>query len=513
MKLLFTPFFLLLFCISPSHASSWEWAKSMAGTNGDFGNSIAVDANGNSYVTGSFSSDTLKLDSLTYITTSTLFPITTQQIFLAKYDAVGNMIWAKGSQSSFISEGLDVAVAADGSVYVTGYFYCDTLRFDSITLVNSSSGINADIFIVKYSNTGNVLWAKSAGGAIDDIATSIAVASDGSVFVTGCFRSSTLTFNNGTNLVKVGVSNIFLAKYDYSGNLLWAKKGSGDCGSQTFLSISNQYSLALDASDNIYIAGCFFSPTFDFDGTLISNAFSNNTSDNYMAKYDSQGNVLWAKSQGLFGNNLFADIAVEASGAYHILAGGGVLTKYDVSGNLISTLLLSYSSFGICVDLSGNLYSGSNRFSKYDNLGNETILDSLVSTSSWSNDIATDNNGNVFSTGEFLSPTYIGNYYFVPIGAANVYVAKLSTTLSVNENPRDPTTIRVYPNPNRGEINISSKEYISNITITNLLGQIIYQARPNERDIFLHLELEGIYFVSITTKNKVLTQKIVVDSN
>ncbi len=510
MKLLFASFFLILIYLSPAQASSWEWAKSMAGTNGDFANSIAVDANGNSYVAGSFSSDTLRLDSLTYLVNSILFPNSGWQTYLAKYDALGNVVWARCSQSNYFSEGLDVVVAADGSVYVTGYFYSDTLQFDSVTIYNSNPGNFADIFIVKYNNTGNVIWAKSAGGAIDDMATSIAVSSDGNIFITGCFRSSTLTFDNGTNLTKVGPSNIFLAKYDNLGNLLWAKKGSGDCGSQTFLTISKQYSLALDASDNIYIAGCFFSSSFDFDGTLISNSFSNNTSDNYMAKYDSQGNVLWAKSQGLFGNNKFADIAVEASGAYHILAGGGLLTKYDVSGNLISTLLLSYAADGICVDLSGNLFTGSNRFSKYDSLGNETILDSLVSTNAGSIDIATDNNGNVFSAGNFNSPTYIGNYYFVPIGAVNIYVAKLSSILSVIEKPAEQAILRIYPNPSSGEITISSEEILSNITVTNLLGQIMYQSRPNEMNISMQLKQAGIYFVSATSGGKTSTMKLII---
>ena len=136
-------------------------AKSAEGTYYDYGRSIAVDANGNSYVTGYFYSSTITFG-LTTLTNSGVY----SDIFVVKYDSSGNVVWAKNTGGTNEDKGYGIAVDAIGNSYVTGWFSSSTITFGSTTLTNSGSD---DIFVVKYDSSGNVMRAKSAGGTSNDL--------------------------------------------------------------------------------------------------------------------------------------------------------------------------------------------------------------------------------------------------------------------------------------------------------------------------------------------------------
>src|SRR6185503_10166366 len=71
--------------------------------------------------------------------------------------------WAEKSTGSIKNDGAKcITVDGNGNSYVAGYFYSTTITLDTITLINFNNGI--DIFIAKYDTSGNVMWAKSFGG-------------------------------------------------------------------------------------------------------------------------------------------------------------------------------------------------------------------------------------------------------------------------------------------------------------------------------------------------------------
>ncbi len=84
-------------------------------------------------------------------------------MFVVKYDASGNVVWAKSAGGTSNDIGNGIAVDASGNSYVTGYFVSPTITFSTTTLTNASSG-TSDMFVVKYDASGNVVWARSAGG-------------------------------------------------------------------------------------------------------------------------------------------------------------------------------------------------------------------------------------------------------------------------------------------------------------------------------------------------------------
>src|ERR1043166_8324856 len=75
-------------------------------------------------------------------------------------------------------------------------------------------------------NAQSYLWAKSAGGNYDDYGYSIIADASGNIIVTGSFRSPFIIFGTDT-LTNAGSLNIFIVKYDGSGNVLWAKSAGG----------------------------------------------------------------------------------------------------------------------------------------------------------------------------------------------------------------------------------------------------------------------------------------------
>ena len=130
-----------------------------------------------------------------------------------KYDTSGNVLWVKsaGGTGNDVSNG--VCTNASGNVFITGYFDSPTITFGTTTLTN----INAanDIFIVKYDASGNVLWAKSAGGAGSDVSSGVSIDARGNVIITGGFGSPSISF--GTALLTntkttVNSMDIFIAK-------------------------------------------------------------------------------------------------------------------------------------------------------------------------------------------------------------------------------------------------------------------------------------------------------------
>lgn len=140
-------------------------------------------------------------------------------VVVAKYNASGNAVWARGAKKTSGDPAVSNSVAKDasGNVFITGYFQSPKLIFGTDTLTNTSlGGANIDIFLVKYDAlgnifltkydaSGNVAWAQSSGGTSIQGAQSVASDASGNVYVTGYFSGS-IAFGT-TTLTVVGGNN------------------------------------------------------------------------------------------------------------------------------------------------------------------------------------------------------------------------------------------------------------------------------------------------------------------
>jgi FlgD Ig-like domain len=180
-----------------------------------------------------------------------------------------------------------------------------------------------DIFLAKFDASGNHQWSHSFGGTDYDNAPSIAVDASGNVVMAGYFRS-TLNLGGETFIATDGDWDLFLAKFDSNGNHLWSDSfGDGD----TQLT----FAVAVDASDNIIWTGHFYQ-TIDFGGGVLT---STSGHDMYLAKFDPNGNHIWSDSYSSTGSESSSQLAVDASG--NVVVGGRFDGTVDFGGGLLTT--------------------------------------------------------------------------------------------------------------------------------------------------------------------------------
>ena len=290
-----------------------------------------------------------------------------------------NGVGATGSGSVDV-ESNAVTNDVTGNVFITGSLQ-GTANFNpGGTSANISSAGNRDIFLAKYAKSGLLTWAKDLrGGDASSVAQGAAISVDGSgnVIVSGTF-TGTVNFDPGagnTSFTASGRNDVFIAKYDPSGNLLWARDIVGTSGT-----IDEGYALAVDPSGNVAVAGSYQSAA-TFGSTTLN---AGGMFEGFVAKLNPSGQFLWAKSTTGSGSSVTqtAGLTIDASGNV-ISAGfysgtvnfdpnGGTSTppsassraifvqKLDASGNLVWAQGIAGSDINqansVVADPSGNLY-------------------------------------------------------------------------------------------------------------------------------------------------------------
>ncbi len=200
--------------------------------------------------------------------------------------------YARGGGGFLPDAGNSVAIDSYGSLYVGGTFNSASIVFGSFTLMNDSPG-TSDIFLVKYDSSGNVIWARREGGKGDDMLKGISADNSGNVFITGNFSSPSVAFDTFVYYTNYGCSRFYLAKYTgTTGTLGWVR--SYDTA-YNYPGCPETYSSAI-ATD----ANGFTHISVYFVGTMVLGHDTLKTSlyDRYeslVLKYDQAGNLLREK--------------------------------------------------------------------------------------------------------------------------------------------------------------------------------------------------------------------------
>lgn len=211
---------------------------------------------------------------------------TLNDIFFAKYDPLGNYVWARslGSTSNDIPGGLSVDAA--GNVIVSGGF-SGTVDFDPGAGTAHLTALGRDIFIAKYDIGGNYTWAKRIGFTGTETAYAITGDGSGGFYIAGEF-TSTVDFDADapvSNLTAFGNTDIFLARYTANGVFVNAG-GLGGISSEIAMD------MALVDANNVLVTG-YFQGTADFDpGAGVNNLTSAGVFDIYFGKYRSTTGAL-----------------------------------------------------------------------------------------------------------------------------------------------------------------------------------------------------------------------------
>jgi len=295
MKKIIYSILLLLFSISLS-AQNVHWGGVLNNSYNDNIYDIKTDKDNSLIICGQFSG-TIDFDPGPGTANLVTSVANNWDIFLAKYDSVGNYVWAKSYGSLFqFEDGDRIAVDTAGNIFMTGMFG-GSVDFDPDavnTAIISASGNNRARFLVKYDPAGNFIAVRHIGNAVGGLPSSqdgqsgIACDADGNVYVSG-FYGTSLTLAPGTTLSVQGLSDNYLAKYNAQLDLNWAFRIG---------SIFSEYTQGIFVypSGQVIQLGSF-NNTVDFDpgpGTFNMTQISS-TQEGYFASYDSSGQFQFVK--------------------------------------------------------------------------------------------------------------------------------------------------------------------------------------------------------------------------
>ncbi len=215
-----------------------QWTKTIGGVSRDFARSVILTSDGGYAIAGATAS----------------FGQGSYDVYVIKLDANGNVQWTKTIGGGFPDYGWAIVQASDGGYVIAGYSW-------------SFAAGNYDVYVVKLSPYGNLLWTRSIGGADDDRGLAIIQTNDGGYAIAGLTRS-----------VGQGSSDVYLVKLDAMGSLQWTRTigGTNDESARALLQTP---------SGNYVLVGHTWS-------------FGQGGQDVYIATLNSTGNLLWTKTIG-----------------------------------------------------------------------------------------------------------------------------------------------------------------------------------------------------------------------
>lgn len=530
------------------NSQTFGWAKLEGLYAYDYGLGITTDNSGNVYVTGKYE--------MQANFSGTILPCAgnncNHDIFVAKYNTAGGLTWirtAGGNMGDYAH-----AVSCDNNfVYITGEIegFNNPITFPGSTITLTCINDN-DIYVSKYDVNGNLLWAKSAGGNGSEKALGVSHDAAGNVYICGEYEAA-CQFDASTTVNGIGIRDIFVAKYNANGVFQWVRT-AGSTGRDEAQGIT------CDAAGNCYVTG-FFSDGCTF-GTTTYSTMSTSFHDAFLAKYDTNGNLLWVRTgAGLYdevGWSVTMDNAgmIYMSGEFNATGYFGPLqiytngnadafvVKYDANGNeqwakgfggtLIErargigtdgTTIFVTGQFGatanfgttplVAADSSDIFFASMNSNGTFLNaLSVGGVPDAPEGLGYESGTAITgDNAGNVFATGSLLDGGTFGSTSLTEWDRTDVFVTKITSFVGINTITSASKAIYVYPNPGNGNFTLDMENLSTvktEIAIYNCLGQAIHRKTNNfasRLNFDLSKEESGIYFIEIKNDDKVIANK------
>jgi hypothetical protein len=528
MKYLITPIFLLLItAVSYSQLPQFEWANQLGNppNTTDTKTSLAHGQDGSFFLAGEFL-DTVQFGNKIMVSAGGT------DIFLAKYDADGDPLWSNRIGAADFDFVRDIISDDEGNVIISGIFYGTTqIGQDQYTSYGSQ-----DIFLAKFDAAGAFLWSYRAGGAMADYITGLSLDADQNIVVAGYFYDG-ISFGD-TLLPASSSSDIFVARFNAGGELLWVNTAGGSSSDQ----LSNA---SVDTEGRILLAGSFYyditlgdttlsttnpvgvfiarylpdgqlDQVFQLEGTYlttdnyvvagqdgefyISGNFSEQlvfgsktfdagefNQDIYFAKYSSTCKLQWARHAFSFGSDQVMGIETDdfnnlyLTGHYLDTIHFDLLTiPYTLCCGSREIFIVSYNATG-------------------DALWGEQIIGTRANVQS----LAMNSQGDLLLSGLFSEEVSMGNLVLSHFDGFQNYVTCLKTEIYTAAGPElRINSPRIFPNPSTGKIRILTTHHEGrfNYLIFNVKGDQVVNgtAYPNN-DIDVSKLPAGHYFVRVIT--------------
>lgn len=472
-----------IFLVKYNSAGSVSWARGIGDSGIEGGTDIVVENSGYIIFTGSFGSASINFGGITLTGAGSMF--------VAKYDSSGNVVWAKNAATG---SGESIACDRDGFIYVAGRF-SPTITFGT-TVLTSSGG--DDIFVAKYSPSGNFLWAKGYGGSTDDAAYEIVISDNDQLLLTGVFGSSSVNFD-GHSVNQFGVKSVFVTALDTSGVAQWAKSGGGSGETWGF-------GIASDTEGSVYATGYFDNTNCIFDGDTLLNAGMGSSRDVFLVKYDSVGNHLWSRRAGGAGSEIADDLASDMNNGVYLcgyFASDSI--RFGANPSLLNTGAGSFDVF----------------IAKYDALGNAFWSKKAEGTggdNGYGLDVNED--GITLITGHYDSNPF--SFGATPaLTDPGVFLAKLDSSsvydsiTVVSVDVADSDKFLLYPNPSNGLFILQGDfDLISSLEVFSMEGKKIWSCSDfNSNRFFIEIDLTqhptGVFLLKLNSAEGPITRKLI----
>ncbi|MCS3797844.1 SBBP repeat-containing protein [Niastella sp. OAS944] len=393
-----------MFIVKVDASGNKVWKARFGAASNDRATKIAVDAAGNTYVTGYF---TGTVDFDPGPGTANLSSVDGANAFVLKLSPAGQYLWAT---NLLTGEGQSIAIDAAGNSYITGVFAGTVdVSTPSGPVPLTSSGAN-DVFVIKLDANGNIVWVKQMGGTGDDRAQAIALDGSGNIYTCGQSANGG-DFDPGTGITML-TAGVYISKLNSNGGHVWAKQINATYGND----------LATDSGSNIYLTG-IFDNTVDFDpGAGTANLTG--TSSAYILKLDALGNYIWVKQLSSALPQTANGITVDAAG--NVFTTGSYTAAMDADpgpGTALLTDSITYTVYISKLDRDGNYVWA------------ETMHTNYKSNVVRGYDVAVDKLGGVLTIGYFtglldMDPgpntfSVLAGYYPYQRFGQSVFVSKL----------------------------------------------------------------------------------------
>jgi hypothetical protein len=503
---------IFIYCSFLVNGQHWQWAHDFGPTSGG---KVITDPFQNIY--------TLSSQGLLHIN---------------KYDPNGTLIW-----SSYMNNcsGNSISLDKTGNVYLTGSCLNTTLCGTSSTLT-SYNGVQSKAFLGKLDNNGNAIWLKT-WGAPDTAFTALDVSTD--------------LFGN-SYVISQGFSQNFskssIIKYDSQGNFLWCKN---------YFNV-HPSAVEVDVNGNAYVTGVF-QYTVSFDGIILT---PNSWFNFFVAKYDKNGNVKWAITDGS-NSDEGEDLTLDGKGNIYVTGssqsnsnfngtihqmGGFFVAKYDTSGIFqwvrqakknCRGLSLDCDTVGDCI-VSGDFFNNmifqnpsnttltgtrpSEMFvAKYAANGN--LIWSIFPGGPFSGgagifgNLTCDKLGNTYISGGYKGTFIFGNTTLNnPTESYHTFLVKLkdssnSVVTSSQIHSSAFNGFNIFPNPSDDIITIHFKddsESDAELVIRNVTGQLLLSRQfKNVSEFSETIKLgdfpRGVYFVELVSDRRREVRKVILE--
>lgn len=509
-----------------------QWSETIGGVNAEGAQSITRDNANNIYVIGTYESQTITIGTQQFNNAGN------SDIFLIKYDPSGNVIWAKTFGDIGFDFGRSIDADSAGFIYITGNHGSSQIVFDTIIV----SGLSGSLFAAKLDTSGNVVWAKGFGN-----------------WCSTCY-SHTIRSDNAGN-VYFGITditgsqrNIILLKLDNGGDTIWSHIPTG-------INEEELNDMTIDRSDNLIITGRYTSAFVEFSTAYtIYNNSNFPLNDVFVCKYDSTGNVLWAKSFGSYNDEIALSITADAenniyfSGAYStnnfsigptVLNNSGFLDVFYAKLDSNGTALWAKSAGGTdyenagCIRNAQNLlfitgYFRSNPINAsgtlLSNFGAADVFLIIADTSGTVLDaeafgganqdvgvkLFVDNTQTISLCGFYESPSInFGSTTIFNNGSADGFLAQFSYSTSAENEFLTTKPITAGPNPVSGNIiyfNHFFKQ--AQVELTDMLGNQIFSRHnfSGNRIEFDRQPVNGLYLLKTIESGNTFVFKLLFNA-